>query len=593
MSQQNEYYKLIEQAAEKSLKLLQEIHQTPLQLTDIFHQYTELTGMLYELSTVLMQHPENLMQAQMDYWTDTIELMQNQWHAWVDGKPLSIDDRRFADSRWLHHPWFNLLSQHYLLITRHIQTLVDGLEFKDKATGRQIQFFVRQYLDALSPSNYMLTNPQLLAETLKSQGKNILKGFNNLLNDVRVGSNPLQVTMTDKSAFQPGKNLAVTPGKVIFRNEMMELIQYSPQTPLVYATPLLMIPAWINKYYILDLSPHNSLTNWLVSRGITVFVISWVNPDETYAKKTLFDYMQEGPAKATAIIKEQLGVSRINSLGFCLGGTLQAMQLAYNQYHGDKSIRSATFLATLLDFSDPGDISVFIDEEQVANLEKTMQAKGYLAGDFMTSSFNALRANDLFWTFFIKNYLQGKEAAPFDILYWNGDSTNMPATMHSEYLRWMYLHNRLVGDDKIQMNHTPIDIHSIQIPTFFLGTQKDHIAPWKSVWSGFTHLQGKKQFILGGSGHIAGIINPVDSGKYDYYINPDYNQSPEDWLANATCHAGSWWPYWLQWLLKQSGKKIKAPKWADLSYPGLMDAPGEYILNKPYKPQGKKRKKPS
>lgn len=578
---QNEHYKLIEKAAEKSFHLLQELQQTPIQLADIFHQYEELTHVFYELSNALMQHPDTLLESQLSFWTESMQLMHDQWQAFfIEGKPLQSEDKRFANVHWFNNPYFNMLSQQYLLITKHIKTLIDNLEFKDKTTAKQMRFFVSQYLDALAPSNFMLTNPTLIAETLQSQGKNILKGLNNLLNDMRPGSNQLQVTMTNKSAFKVGQNLAITPGKVIFRNEMMELIQYAPSTSMVYVTPLLMIPAWINKYYILDLSPHNSLIKWLVAQGMTVFVISWVNPDATFAKKTLYDYMQAGPATAVDIIKKQMQVTRINSLGFCLGGTLQAMYLAYNQYHGDKSVRSATYLATLLDFSDPGDISVFIDDEQVEKLEKTMQEKGYLPGDFMNSSFNALRANDLFWSFFIKNYLQGKDAAPFDILYWNGDSTNMPATMHSEYLRWMYLHNQLIARNTIHLNHTPIDIQSITIPSFFLGTQKDHIAPWKSVWSGFSCMKGKKQFVLGGSGHIAGIINPADSEKYDYFTNPDIGKTADDWLAQAKQHTGSWWPFWLQWLIKQSGKKIKAPDFADLPYSGLMEAPGDYVLNK-------------
>lgn len=572
-----EQQQLMQSAAEKSLQLLTEFHKNPVQFSTILEQYITLTRDFQNMLQVLFQNPEQLWKMQVDYWTDSMHLMQEHYQAWMQGNPLPIPDKRFGDARWMTSPFFNTLTQHYLLATRHIHTLLEKMEYKDKNAAKRVQFIMNQYLDALSPSNFISTNPELIAETLKSEGVNVLKGLNNLLNDIDPKTAKLNVTMSDKKAFRLGENLATTPGKVIFRNAMMELIQYTPQTAKVYAIPLLIIPPWINKYYILDLGPENSLIHWLVAKGFSVFVISWVNPDASYANKSLHDYLQEGPGAAIKIIKNQLNINKINSLGFCIGGTLQAMLLAYNRAIGDNSIHTATFLATLLDFSDPGDISVFIDEQQISKIEADMKKQGYLAGKVMASSFNALRANDLIWSFFIKNYLQGQNAAPFDILYWNADSTNMPATMHSQYLRWMYLQNDLIKPGVIKLNGVALDISTIDIPVFFLSTNKDHIAPWQATWSGFEKIKGEKRFVLGGSGHIAGIVNPPEAKKYGYYTGESYEEGPEKWFGSTVFHEGSWWPEWGKWLGKYSGKKIAAPKISALPWPGIEDAPGSYV----------------
>jgi polyhydroxyalkanoate synthase len=392
------------------------------------------------------------------------------------------------------------------------------------------------------------------------------------------GPTRLIIKMTDMDAFKVGGNIAVTPGRVIFKNDLMELIQYTPQTAKVKSIPLLIIPPWINKYYILDLSPNNSFIHWLVQQGITVFVISWVNPDANYVHKGIYDYLHEGPLEAIRIIKKQLHVKKINALGFCIGGTLLAMLLAYSKAQEIKDIHSATFLASMIDFTDPGDIAVFIDEEQISNLEEKMKEKGYLEGHFMASAFNSLRASDLIWSFFIKHYLRGKSRVPFDLLFWNADTTNMPAKMHSQYLRWMYLHNNLVKPGKIYLNDTPLDVHAIDVPTFFISTKKDHIAPWQTTYLGYKLMQGEKHFLLGGSGHIAGIVIPPGTEKYGYYTNPTCPESHETWLADAIQHGGSWWPEWFHWLEKKSGRLIKAPDFNALPLKGIMDAPGNYVM---------------
>lgn len=580
MTHDKELSDLMQAVGAKSLQIINDLKDKPSQLPALLSQYIELTEQFQSLITIILKNPEKVWEMQVNYWQDAMTLAQTQFTHWLEGKPVPISDHRFNSEEWLNNPFFNLLSQHYILANEHMNALLESMEYSDKNQAKRLQFFTRQYLDALSPANFVHTNPKLVTETIQSHGKNLLHGLNNLLSDLDMESSRLNIRMTDTDAFKIGVNLATTPGKVIFRNSMMELIQYTPQTEKVKSVPLLIVPPWINKYYILDLSSHNSLVRWLVSQGITVFIISWVNPDASFAKKSLFDYLNEGPLTAVSIIKQQLKVSQVNTLGFCIGGTLLATMLAYNKAHQDNSVRSATFLAAMIDFSDPGDIAVFIDEQQLSKLEEEMKAKGYLAGKFMASSFNSLRANDLIWSFFIKNYLRGQNAVPFDILYWNGDSTNMPATMHSQYLRWMYLHNNLIKPGKIRLNNTPIDVSKIDIPTFFLSTMKDHIAPWQTTYIGYQAMSGPKRFVLGGSGHIAGIINSPESTKYGYRTNDEANVSAAEWLENSKEHPGSWWPEWLKWLTKQSGRAIPAPDFKTLPYPPLMDAPGSYVLKK-------------
>lgn len=580
MTYDKELSELLQAIAEKSLQLISGIKEAPLPLPRLINQYIELTEHFQNVVMIVLRNPEKIWKMQLAYWEDAFNLAQTQFQHWMEGTPMPIKDSRFHEDNWLHNPFFNMLSQHYILASEHMNVLFKNMDYPDKNTAKRLQFFTKQYLDALSPANFLHTNPQLMDETLKSHGKNLLQGLHNLLSDLIEDSSQLVIKMTDTDAFKIGINIAITPGKVIFRNSMMELIQYTPQTTKVKSIPLLIIPPWINKYYILDLSPHNSLIRWLVEQGITVFVISWVNPDASFAHKSLYDYLQEGPLTAISTIQKQLNVEQVNTMGFCIGGTLQAMLIAYNKAHQNNSIHSATFLASMIDFSEPGDIAIFIDEQQIKKLENEMKSKGYLAGKFMASSFNSLRANDLIWSFFIKNYLRGKNPVPFDILYWNSDSTNMPATMHSQYLRWMYLHNDLATPGKIHLNHTPIDVSTIDIPTFFLSTEKDHIAPWQTTYIGFQLMSGPKRFVLGGSGHIAGIINAPGAKKYGYKVNNNIAPSAEQWLEHATEHSGSWWPEWLKWLKRNSGKLIQAQEIDQLPFTPLMDAPGSYVLKK-------------
>ncbi|MCA0404347.1 MAG: class I poly(R)-hydroxyalkanoic acid synthase [Proteobacteria bacterium] len=592
MTHDTELSELMQSVAKKSLQIIAELKDKPTPLPVLINQFIDLTEHFQHLINIILKNPEKVIKTQISYWEDAVGLAQSMLNSWVEGTPMPINDHRFSGDDWMHNPFFNFLSQQYLLASEHLNSMLENVEYSDKNAAKRLQFFTKQYLDALSPANFIHTNPQIITETIESSGKNLLKGLHNLLSDLEADSLRLSVKMTDTDAFEIGKNLAITPGKVIFRNEMIELIQYTPQTEKVNSVPLLMIPPWINKYYILDLSPHNSLIRWLVSQGITVFIISWVNPDKHFAQKSLFDYLQEGPKAAINTIKKQLNVKKVNTLGFCIGGTLLTNLLAYDKAHKDKSINSATLLAALIDFSDPGDISVFIDEQQILQLEAEMRDKGFLDGRFMATTFNSLRANDLVWSFFIKNYLRGKNPVPFDILYWNADVTNMPELMHSEYLRWMYLHNNLIKPGKIRLNKTPLDITKIDTETYFISTEKDHIAPWQTTYIGFQAMAGKKHFLLGGSGHIAGIINPPSTKKYHYYVNKKTNLSTKEWLEQAKKVEGSWWPEWMAWLTKTSGKDIPAPVISKLPMKVLAKAPGEYVRKTYLSKQEKEEKKP-
>ena len=560
---------IIQSIIEKSFTLLEQLTRKPEQLLNLFGKLLELSPDYLALLTYSLNSPQSITKMHQDYLQSVISLWGKQ--------VIPISDKRFTADALIGNSFFSFLSQHYLLTKEHINLLLERMENSDPHLTKRVQFLVRQYLDFLSPDNFVLTNPQLIIETLQSNGQNLLLGLQNLLSDIDAGSFRLIITMTDKNAFQVGKTIAATPGKVIYKNSLMELIQYSPQTAKVKSVPLLIIPPWINKYYILDLSPHNSFVRWLVAQETTVFVISWVNPDEQYADKGMAEYLNEGPITAIYAIQTQLNVKQVNAVGFCIGGTLLAMLLAYNKAIANNSVRSATFLASMIDFSDSGDISVFIDEQQIAKLEEHMRHKGYLEGHIMASAFNSLRASDLIWACFIRNYLYGKPPAPFDILFWNADSTNMPSKMHSQYLRWMYLYNDLVKPGKIRINDIPLDMRNIKTAAFFISTKKDHIAPWKATYLGFSLIQGKKRFLLGGSGHIAGIIIPPGGVKYGYYSNDTHHINPEDWLASAHYHTGSWWPEWLKWLKKESGRLINSPIFSTLPYQAIADAPGSYV----------------
>ena len=444
-------------------------------------------------------------------------------------------------------------------------------------TKKKVDFFTRQYIDALAPSNFALTNPEVFRETIATGGGNLVKGLNNLLDDIERGNGRLRISMTDSKAFELGVNIATTPGKVVFRNELLELIQYEPSTRKVWKRPLLVIPPWINKYYILDLREKNSFLRWAVGEGMTVFIISWVNPDAKLAGKDFEDYMLAGTLAAIAAIEKATGEKDVNAIGYCLGGTLLAATLGYLAAKKDKRIASATFMTSLLDFTHAGELEVFIDETQVASLEKKMNERGYLEGSEMANTFNMLRANDLIWSFVINNYLLGRDPFPFDLLHWNCDSTRMPAKMHSFYLRNLYMHNALRKPGGVTLGGVPIDLTKVTVPAYFVSAIEDHIAPWKTTYAGPQILKGKSRFVLSGSGHIAGMINPPAANKYGYWTNTALPAKAEAWFADARQHDGSWWTDWRQWATPYLGKEVPARVPGKGKLKVLEAAPGSYV----------------
>ena len=542
-----------------------------------------------DMMTHLLSNPYKLAMANMSLTLDYFTLWQKSLLRFAGMQPApvavpSLSDKRFRDEQWQEHFLFDFVKQSYLITARHIRETVNSVEGLDEQTARKVSFYTRQYIDALSPSNFALTNPEVFQETVRSNGQNLIKGLNNLLRDIEDGDGSLRVRMTDTSAFELGKNIATTPGKVIFQTDMMQLIQYQPSTDKVFKRPVLIVPPWINKFYILDLREKNSFVKWLVDQGQTVFVISWVNPDERLAEKTFVSYMEEGLFAAIDAIEKQTGETEVNAIGYCLGGTLLATALAYLAGKKKKCIASATFLTTLTDFSEPGELGVFIDEEQVANLEKKMFKRGFLEGSEMAGTFNVLRANDLVWSFVVNNYLMGRNPFPFDLLYWNSDSTRLPAKMHSFYLRKMYMENRLVEPGGIEIDGVPIDLGRINVPCFFISTIEDHIAPWKSTYMGAAHFTAPVRFVLGGSGHIAGIVNPPAANKYGYWINPAAKLAPtaDEWFSGATQYGGSWWVNWQEWVTGHDNAQIAAsardPSKGSLKV--LEDAPGTYVKHR-------------
>ncbi|HRE31843.1 MAG TPA: class I poly(R)-hydroxyalkanoic acid synthase, partial [Candidatus Berkiella sp.] len=448
---------------------------------------------------------------------------------------------------------------------------------------KQISFFTKQYLDALAPSNFALTNPTVFQQMLTSQGENIRKGMQNWFEDLLNNPSHWQIQMTNTKAFELGRNIALTKGKVVLQNRLMQLIQYEPTTPTVYQKPLLMVPPWINKYYILDLNEKKSLVKWLGEQGITVFMISWVNPDKSYQDVCFEDYLSEGILTAFDAITKATNEKSINALGFCIGGTLLAVACAYLKAKNQSTIASATFLTSLIDFSEPGDIGVFIDENQIKNIERKMALDGYLDGRAMMSTFNLLRANDLQWSYYINNYLQGKKPIAFDLLFWNSDPSNLPAKMHSYYLRNFYLENRLCIPNALTVLNEKLNLNNVDIPCYFFSTSQDHIAPWQSTFMGAKCFNGNVTFVLGGAGHIAGVVNPPNQHKYGYRstdIDIKSFSCAQEWLKCTTTHEGSWWLHWGEWLKMHAGNTVKPRIPGRGKLKTIQDAPGDYVRKK-------------
>ena len=487
------------------------------------------------------------------------------------------NDKRFADPEWSSNQFYDFLKQAYLLTARWADRLVSDAADLDPHTKLKAEFYMRQIANALSPSNFVLTNPELLRETLASNAENLVRGMRMLAEDVQAGGGHLRIRQSDSSMFEVGRNLATTPGKVIYQNELMQLIQYAPSTANVLGRPLLIVSPWINKYYVLDLTPEKSFIKWCVDQGLTVFCISWVNPDARLAQKTFEDYVRDGPLAALDAIEQATGQDRVHTVGYCVGGTLLAVALAAMAARGDARIISATLFAAQVDFTYAGDLKVFVDEEQVEALEARMAERGYLEGRTMATVFNFLRSNDLIWPYVVNNYLKGKAPFPFDLLYWNSDATRMPAANHSFYVRSCYLDNKL-SHGKMTISNTLIDLKSVKVPIYNLATREDHIAPAKSVLLGCKFFGGPVRFVLAGSGHIAGVINPPAKNKYQYWTGPRPRSANLDkWLAKAKENPGSWWPDWLAWLKRQDKTEVPARIPGGGVLAPIEDAPGSYV----------------
>ncbi|NIZ02583.1 PHA/PHB synthase family protein [Thalassospira lucentensis] len=535
-----------------------------------------------ELTSQIMQNPTKLVEAQMDLWQQyymlwhntTLRMMGEDSEAVAEPKR---GDRRFRDEAWENNELFDFIKQSYLLSSQWMQNLVHDVDGLDEKTAQKVEFYTRQFADAISPTNFLMTNPEVLRATIESGGENLLKGLQNLLDDLERGKGKLQIRMTDLDAFKIGENVATTKGSVVGKTPLMELQQYAPSTDKVAKRPLMIVPPWINKYYILDLRPENSFIKWAVEQGHTVFVLSWVNPDSELAEKSFEDYAKDGILAALDMIEKATGETDVNAIGYCLGGTLLSSTLAYMAKTGDERIKSATFFTTLMDFEKSGELSVFVDDEQIKSLEHKMAKEGYLDGRDMSTSFNMLRANDLIWSFVVNNYMLGKDPFPFDLLYWNSDSTRMPKAMHSYYLRNMYNKNLLREPGGISILGEKIDLRDIKIPAYFLSTREDHIAPWQATYAGTQLLSGQVKFVLSASGHIAGVVNPPAAKKYCYWTYNRNPKDPDDWISKATQHDGSWWTDWQNWISRRSGGKVDARKPGDSKLKVLGPAPGDYV----------------
>lgn len=517
------------------------------------------------------------MQKQSDLWQRATKAMLGEEvrKPKAEGRP----DRRFSHQDWESNPVFNYIKESYLINVDMITNMVGAIEFADPKEAEQAKFFTRQYVNSLSPTNFVLTNPEVCEEILKTEGQSILKGMQAYLEDLE--HSPLEafkMRQSDEASFELGENLACTPGKVVFRNELIELLHYEPKTKTCHELPVLVTPPFINKYYVMDLAEDKSLVGGLLDSGYSVFMISWVNPDAELADNNFFDFMKKGPIAAIDVVKEITGKDKVNLTGFCVGGTLSAVTAAYLRGKGDESINSLTLLTTLLDFSQPGEVANYLSQDMLEMIEQNADIKGVFDGRIMAMSFSLLRENSLFWSFFIENYLKGKDPAPFDILYWNSDSTNIPASCFKQYLRLTYWENKIREAGAVEIDGVPIDLGNIDMPVYFLTTVADHIVLWQGAYEGTKLVSGDSRFVLGGSGHIAGVINPTKGGKYPHWTNDDMPDTPEAWFEGATQQEGSWWVDWHKWLKPQSGKRIKPPMpGASKKFAALGDAPGEYI----------------
>jgi polyhydroxyalkanoate synthase subunit PhaC len=530
----------------------------------------------------LAAKPETLRDAHAQLWQSYAEIWERHALKMMMGQAMENlapnRDKRFRDPEWTANPAFSLMRETYLTTASFITSLVEKAEGIDDDTKRKAGFFIKQAVDAASPSNFIMSNPAVLRAMIETQGQSLVRGVENFANDLRRGGgSALAITQTDMNAFRLGENIATTPGKVIFRNGLIELIQYTPTTETTFDAPLLIFPPWINKFYILDLQPKNSMIRWLLAQGHTVFLASWINPNAEMAEKTFEDYMRDGVFAAVQAVQDACGAPKMNTVGYCIGGTLLAATLGYMVKTGDQRIQSATFFASQQDFEKAGDLLVFSDDAGIRYLENRIDEKGgLLDAQAMADTFNSLRANDLIWNYVVDNYYMGRNPPPFDLLFWNSDQTRMPRALHLFYLRTFY-HDNMMAKGELELLGEDIDLSLVKTPIYMQSSKEDHIAPYVSVYRGAKLFGGEVTFMMAGSGHIAGVINHPDAQKYQHWVNPALPESVEDWMEDAVEHPGSWWPHWHAWLAKRSGKQVKARVPGAGKLKVLGDAPGEYV----------------
>jgi len=546
--------------------------------------FTDMVKTLSKVGEYWLSDPRRTLEAQthllsgyFGLWTKTMQRLSGDSSAEAEAEP--VKDRRFADEDWQKNPFFDFLRQTYLLTSNWAEKLVGDAEGLDEHTRHKAAFYTKQITAAFSPTNFVATNPQVYRETIASNAENLVRGMKMLAEDISLGHGELRLRQTDMTKFAVGRDMALTPGKVIAQSDVCQVIQYEPTTDKVLKRPLLICPPWINKFYILDLNPQKSFIKWCVEQGHTVFVISWVNPDHRHAAKDWTSYAREGIDFALAAVEKSTGEQEVNAVGYCVGGTLLAATLALHAKEKNKRIRTVTFLTTQVDFTFAGDLKVFVDEEQIAALEEQMNVLGYLEGSKMATAFNMLRASELIWPYFVNNYLKGQEPLPFDLLFWNADSTRMAAANHSFYLRNCYLNNAL-SQGKMVLDGKTLSLKDVRIPVYNLATREDHIAPAKSVFVGSQYFGGPVEFVVTGSGHIAGVVNPPDKRKYQFWTGGPLSGDYEKWLAEANETPGSWWPHWHAWILAQDHRMTAARQPGGKALNALEEAPGSFVMER-------------
>lgn len=573
------FTRMMEQSTSMMTQLFTESHKLATQQFDPLNISPAFTN----AANMMLRDPQALMQANYDLWREHMGLWQEMaGRVLKDSETTAeqVKDRRFRHEDWVDNPVFEYIRKSYLITSKWMVDTMASVDGLNEADRNKLLFHTQLLADAFSPSNFFITNPEALRLAMETGGQSVIKGMQNLMRDLDPKTSQLNIMMSDPDAFKLGVNIATTPGKVVYQNDLLQLIQFEPTTEKVYRRPLVIAPPWINKYYILDLQKKNSFIAWAVEHGYTVFVISWVNPDEKLSHKSFEDYMQEGILDTLDAVQRATGEREVTMIGYCIGGTLLSATLAYMAANGDDRVKAATFFASQADFSEAGDLKIFTDEAQVNNLERMMDEKGYLEGSSMAGTFNMLRANDLIWSFYVDNYLLGKDPLKFDLLYWNADSTRMPRETHLFYLRQMYINNNLAKPGGITLKGVPIDLSKVTIPIYLQAAREDHIAPYPSVFKSTSLYGGPVRFMLAGSGHIAGVINPPDANKYNHWINEEQPKDLDEWLAGATEHPGSWWKDWNKWLKKLSGGKVAARIPGDGDLDVIEDAPGSFVTVK-------------